>query len=186
MLLFVPNLFVAASSTAFATDVYPPLPFASDYGGKFKLTSHEGKLVTQKYFYGRHLILYFGFTDCPDTCPTALLTIGNTLEQLGPLGEGIIPLFINLDPERTSLENMKKYVGYFHPRFLGLTGTAAQIKTAATGYQVRYRAFIQKNGTQSIVHSGKIFFVGPDGKVIAYYPHEAPSRWLVKSILDHM
>ena len=185
-MLLAPSTFAVAHKTTNSNHVYPPLPFASEYGGTFKLTAHDGKVVTQKDFNGKYFILYFGYTECSDTCPTALLTISRALQQLGSIGESITPLFVNLDEKRMSLEKLKKYVRYFHPRFIGMTGTAAQIRTAAAGYRIRYRAVIGKDGARSVVHSGKIFFIGPGGKVIAYYPHEAPPSWLVTSIRSRL
>jgi cytochrome oxidase Cu insertion factor (SCO1/SenC/PrrC family) len=84
------------------------------------------------------------------------------------------------------LGDLKLYVEYFHPRLVGLTGTVQQIRAAASAYRIRYRPFKDKDGTPLIVHSGKIFFLGPDGKVLAYFPHEAPVEWLVQTMTQYM
>lgn len=167
---------VGVAAESIKATQYPPLPFRSQYGGPFTLTTHTGEVVTNKYFSGKHFLLYFGYTQCADVCPIALHTIGNALRRMGPISDQVTPLFVNLDPKRTSLEDLKTYVRYFHPRFVGLTGTDAQIRAAANAYRVRYRSVIRDDGRREIVHSGKIFFVGPDGNVAAYFPHEAPPR----------
>jgi cytochrome oxidase Cu insertion factor (SCO1/SenC/PrrC family) len=165
---------------------YPPLPFASDYGGPFELTDYTGKTVTERQYYGEYAVLYFGYTGCADTCPVALNAIGIALRNMGALGERITPLFVNLDPEHRSLKELEQYVHLFNPRFVGLTGTTEQLRIAAAAYGIRYRRARNQNGELNIVHSGKIFLLGPDGEVIEYYPHEAPVEWLVTSITHHM
>ena len=165
---------------------YPALPFVSDYGGAFRLTDQTGRIVTDRDLLGHFSILYFGYTNCADICPMALHTIGTTLTDMGEMGKRITPLFVNLDTSNNSLEDLKLYVEYFHPRLVGLTGTVQQIRASASAYRIRYRPFMDKDGTPLIVHSGKIFFLGPDGKVLAYFPHEAPVEWLVQAMSQHM
>ena len=131
-------------------------------------------------------MLYFGYTACADTCPIALNVIGTALKDMGEMGQQINPLFVNLDPERGSLKQLEEYVHLFNPRFIGLTGTTEQLRIAAAAYGIRYRRTQNPEGEPDIVHSGKIFLLGHDGKVIEYYPHEAPVDWLVTSITYHM
>jgi cytochrome oxidase Cu insertion factor (SCO1/SenC/PrrC family) len=166
--------------------VYPALPFVSDYGGAFTLTDQNGQIFTDKDLLGHFSILYFGYTSCADICPMALHTIGTALTDMGVKGKGITPLFVNLDTNNNSAGDLKLYVDYFHPRFVGLTGTVRQIRAAASAYRIRYRPFKDKDGTPLIVHSGKIFFLGPEGKVLAYFPHEAPVEWLVQAMSQYM
>jgi protein SCO1/2 len=168
------------------TVTYPALPFLSDYGGSFTLIDQTGRAVTDKDFHGRFVILYFGYTNCADICPLALNAIGTALADMKEQGEKITPLFVNLDTNNNSVGDLKQYVEYFHPRFVGLTGTVQQIRAAASAYRIRYRPFKDKDGTPLIVHSGKIFFLGPEGKVLAYFPHEAPVEWLVQAMTRHM
>jgi protein SCO1/2 len=165
---------------------YPALPFVSDYGGPFVLADQSGQTVTNKDFLGHFTIIYFGYTNCADICPLALHAIGTALNDMGKLGKLITPLFINLDTSNNSVGDLKQYVEYFHPRFVGLTGTVRQIRAAASAYRVRYRPFNDKDGTPLIVHSGKIFFLNPDGEVIAYFPHEASVKWLVAAMTKYM
>ncbi len=182
---------LSGATLAFAAEkkdvaTYPALPFVSDYGGTFTLTDQTGRIVTDRDLFGQFTILYFGYTNCADICPMALHTIGTALTDMGEMGERITPLFVNLDTSNNSLGDLKLYVEYFHPRLVGLTGTVQQIRAAASAYRIRYRPFKDKDGTPLIVHSGKIFFLGPKGKVLAYFPHEAPVEWLVQAMTQHM
>lgn len=188
--LFV-AVFLLGANISFAAEqkdavTYPALPFVSDYGGTFTLTDQNGQIFTDKDLLGHFSILYFGYTSCADICPVALHAIGTALTDMGERGEKIMPLFINLDTNNNSAGDLKQYVDYFHPRFVGLTGTVRQIRAAASAYRIRYRPFKDKDGTPLIVHSGKIFFLGPDGKVLAYFPHEAPVEWLVQAMSQYM
>lgn len=188
--LFV-AVFLLGANISFAAEqkdavTYPALPFVSDYGGTFTLTDQNGQIFTDKDLLGHFSILYFGYTSCADICPVALHAIGTALTDMGERGEKITPLFINLDTNNNSAGDLKQYVDYFHPRFVGLTGTVRQIRAAASAYRIRYRPFKDKDGTPLIVHSGKIFFLGPDGKVLAYFPHEAPVEWLVQAMSQYM
>jgi cytochrome oxidase Cu insertion factor (SCO1/SenC/PrrC family) len=185
--LLVVSLATSGESVGDATDqTYPALPFSSDFGGHFKLTDHTGKQVTDKDFLGGYVILYFGYTNCPDVCPAALYTIGQALEALGPEADKIVPLFVNLDLEQDSLEQLQQYVHFFHPRFVGLVGSERSVAMAAGSYGIRYRYAKNEDGTTQMIHSGKIFFLGPNGKVLAYFPHEASVDWLVTALTGYL
>jgi cytochrome oxidase Cu insertion factor (SCO1/SenC/PrrC family) len=166
--------------------VYPVLPFNSDYGGHFKLTDHTGKQVTDQDYLGDYVILYFGYTNCPDVCPAALYSIGQALEALGPEANRISPLFVNLDLNQDSLEQLQQYVHFFHPRFIGLVGSERSVAMAAGAYGIRYRYATNEDGSTQMIHSGKIFFLGPNGKVLTYFPHEASVDWLVTVMREYL
>jgi len=142
-------------------------------GGPFTLSNSAGKPVTEKDFAGKYLLVYFGFTHCPDICPTGLLLIENALDQLGRAGDTVVPLFITLDPERDTAKVVGDYVTHFGDRFVGLTGTAEQIKQVAEAYKVYYRKVEEdsSNAGYMIDHSGYIYLMGPDGKYLAHFPH---------------
>ncbi len=142
--------------------------------------------MSNKDFLGQYVILYFGYTDCADICPLTLLSVATTLEDLGPIGKEITPLFVNLDPTRFSLEDLEQYVHYFHPRFMGLTGTPEQVRTTASAYLVRYRNVTESDGTRVVIHSGMIFFLGKDGRVVAYFPHDASVEWMVTAMKEQI
>lgn len=108
------------------------------YGGPFTLMSHEGKEVTDKDFRGSYMLLFFGYTHCPDICPTGLQNLANAMLLLGDAAKDVQPLFISIDPERDTQEVLADYVPLFHPKLLGLTGTPKQVHEAAESYLVHY------------------------------------------------
>jgi protein SCO1/2 len=165
---------------------YPKLPFSSDFGGAFQLTDHNGRKVSDRDFLGNYVILYFGYTSCADICPTALHAIGQALVKLGEDASQVTPVFVNLDPERDSLSQMREYVHFFHPSFVGLTGSEGEIGRAAGAYGIRYRYAKNDDGSTLMVHSGKIFLLAPAGRVLDYFPHEASVDWLAAGIARNL
>jgi len=162
------------------------LPFSSDFGGPFELIDHNGLTVSDEDYLGRYVILYFGYTNCADTCPTALHAIGQALIKLGADAENITPLFVNLDLERESLQQLQQYAQYFHPSFIGLTGSERALAMAAGAYGIRYRYARAEDGSTLMVHSGKIFLLAPSGEVLEYFPHEASAEWLTAGFARHV
>ncbi len=143
---------------------------AADIGGPFQLMDHTGKRVTEADFKGRYMLLFFGYTHCPDVCPAELQTMGRAMDRLAAKGDNIVPVFISVDPERDSPAILKAYVAAFHPSMVGLTGSAAEVKAAAKAYKVYYRKQPgAKPGDTKILmdHTSFIYLVGPDGKVVA-------------------
>ena len=116
-----------------------PAAQAASIGGPFELVDHTGQTVTEESFDDRHLLVYFGYADCPDICPTELLIMGQAVDELGDLGDEVQPLFITVDPARDTVEYLADYVPSFHPRLIGLTGSDEQIHAAAKAYRVFYR-----------------------------------------------
>src|SRR3712207_4659015 len=103
-------------------------------GGPFALVDQDGQRVTEQTFRGKYTLVVFGYIYCPDICPAELQTIANALEALGPKADQVTPVFITIDPERDTVEQVAGYVKNFHPRFVGLTGTPQEIKEAARAY----------------------------------------------------
>ena len=116
-------------------------------GGPFTLTDHTGRRVTDKDFRGQHLLVFFGFTYCPDVCPSGLQVMTAALEELGPKAEKITPIFISVDPERDTPEQLALYVSSFHPRLVGLTGTPEEIQQVAKAYRVYYKKVEDESST---------------------------------------
>lgn len=143
-------------------------------GGDFRLTSPEGPLALSD-LRGKVVALYFGYTSCPEVCPTALVLLAQAVSQLTPAEQAKVSgLFITLDPERDTLDVLKAYVPHFHPSFTGLTGTPDEIARAARQYGVRYMK--QKpdgNGLYSVDHSTSTYLIAPNGKLAATLPHGA-------------
>jgi cytochrome oxidase Cu insertion factor (SCO1/SenC/PrrC family) len=147
---------------------------AADIGGPFTLTDQDGRTVTDKDFRGRWLLVYFGFTYCPDVCPTSLARNGDAIELLGAKGEKITPVLISVDPGRDTPEAMKDYVKFFHPRTVGLTGTREQVAAVAREYRV-YSVKVEKKDSPTYVidHSTFTYLIDPDGRFVQFFRHEA-------------
>jgi protein SCO1/2 len=144
-------------------------------GGPFDLVDHQGKLRTQADFKGKLMLVYFGFTFCPDVCPTDLQAIGLALDQLGAAGEAVQPIFITLDPNRDTAQHLADYVPLFHPRFIGLTGDEAAIRQAARAYKVYYAKVPRADASDYTVdHSGYIYLMDRAGQYLGFFPPGTP------------
>lgn len=144
-------------------------PPSMTVGGPFALIDGDGKPVTDQTWRGKFLLIYFGYTYCPDVCPTTLSAVADAMEKLGPKGARVQPLFITVDPKRDKPEVMKQYVAAFGPTVIGLTGTDAQIAAAAKAYRVYYAEHRTgpKPDDYSMDHSSVLYFMGPKGEFIA-------------------
>jgi cytochrome oxidase Cu insertion factor (SCO1/SenC/PrrC family) len=153
-------------------------------GGDFTLQNGDARPVHAQDFRGRYMLVYFGFTHCPDICPTTLLVMKNALEKLGSKRDKIVPIFISLDPERDTPEAMKQYVSNFDPALVGLTGTPEQIKHAAEVYRVYYSKVTQEDSSASylIDHSGFIYLMDTKGRYLAHFSHTIPETELASKI----
>jgi protein SCO1/2 len=139
-------------------------------GGPFALIDHTGKLRTDEDFRGELLLIYFGYSYCPDVCPTDLQQIGLAVDGLGARAEAVQPLFITLDPERDTAVHLAEYVPLFHPRLIGLTGSAEQIRRVALAYKVYYAKYPPDSSDYVIDHSSFIYLVDKAGKYIGFFP----------------
>lgn len=148
-------------------------------GGPFALTDQDGRLRRDSDFRGRLMIVYFGYTFCPDVCPTDLMAITQALDALGPEAAGIQPIFITIDPERDN-RVIAEYLKAFHHSFIGLTGSSEDIRKVANAYKAFYaRVEDPRTGEYSIDHSGVIYLMGRDGKFLGFMPPQtAPDRLL--------
>ena len=164
------------------------LPPGLHLGGPFALTDHLGRAVTEADFAGRWLLVYFGFTWCPDVCPTELGTIAAALDAMGEAGEAVTPLFITIDPQRDTVAQMAGYVERFHPRLVGLTGTPEQIADVARRYRVYYARVNQpdQGGDYTMDHSSFTYLTGPDGRVRALFRAETPPETIAAATLQHL
>ena len=152
------------------------LPQGMSLGGAFSLTDQTGKAVTEQDFAGRWMLIYFGYSFCPDICPTELGTMAAALDALGPAGAAVVPAFISVDPQRDTPEHLADYVSRFHPRMQGLTGTPEQVAEAARRYRVYYSKVQRSDMTDYLMdHSSFIYLVGPDAKVRTLFrPEQTP------------
>lgn len=144
---------------------------AAAVGGPFRLTDHTGKAVSDADFRGRYMLIYFGYTFCPDVCPTELSTMAAAMDKLGPDADRVQPLFVTIDPERDTVAHMADYVPLFHPRLVGLTGTPDEIRAVAREFRVYAAKAPGSSGEAYLMdHSSFVYLMGPDGKFVAVFP----------------
>jgi protein SCO1/2 len=136
-------------------------------GGSWALTDHNGQQVTDKDFTGTYRLMSFGFTYCPDVCPTELKRLSLVLEGLGEDAAAIKPLFVTVDPARDTPDVLKEYLGRFDERFIGLTGTIPQIENMEKIFKVYSAKAEDSEHTEYMVnHSALVYLIGPDDKVL--------------------
>ncbi len=143
-------------------------------GGEFDLTDGSGETVSESAFLGRYMLVYFGYSSCPDVCPTELSSMATALDIVAEsdtaLAEQVVPVFITIDPERDTPDAMKDYVAAFHPRMVGLTGSTEAIADIARKYKVFYsRGAAVDEDFYLMNHSGYVYFMGPEGKFITMF-----------------
>ena len=162
-----------------------PAPQAAAIGGPFTLIDHENRPVTVDYFKGRLMLVYFGYTFCPDICPTALTDMGNALGNLGEAADKVTPVFITVDPDRDTPEHLKEYLKFFHPRMVGLTGTPEQTAAALKAYKVyAAKALVERGDADDYLmdHTSIIYLMGPDGAYKAHFSHGVGTEDMAKGI----
>jgi len=150
-----------------------PAPF--EIGGPFRLTAGDGRTVTDADFRGRWMLVYFGYTHCPDACPTALQDMANAVDALGPdAARRVALLFITIDPERDTPALIQDYVSAFNAPITALSGTPEQIAAAARAYRVYYAKHPRDDGGYDMDHSSIIYLMDPAGKLVGNFTHETP------------
>jgi protein SCO1/2 len=177
--------------TAFFWQPQPPAgpphaaqPLASaPVGGDFVLRSAGGP-VALKDRRGKVVLLYFGYTFCPDICPTSLALVAQALSGLKAEELGRVEaIFISVDPERDTVGKLKDYAAYFHPKILGVTGTPEELASVARGYGASYRKQdIGSRGGYAVDHSSFTYLIDPKGKLAASLPHGTPAARVVEEI----
>lgn len=153
-------------------------------GGPFELVDHTGRPRGDRDFRGHLMLVYFGFTYCPDVCPTDLMAIGQALELLGPDGDDVQPVFITLDPARDTVAHLAEYVPLFHPRLLGLTGSDEAIRNVADAYKVYYAkvALGKEADDYTVDHTAYIYLMDRDGKYLGFFPPGTSAERMVEII----
>jgi len=146
----------------------------SAIGGPFKLVDQNGRMVTNTDLEGKWLLVYFGYTHCPDACPTALNNIALALDDLGIEKKEVRPVFITIDPERDTSQALKDYVAAFGAPILALTGNDAAIAQAANEYRVYYAKHPEAGGDYSMDHTSIIYVMDPKGRFTASFTGEDP------------
>ncbi|KAJ8324358.1 Cu-binding protein [Batrachochytrium dendrobatidis] len=163
-------------------------------GGPFSLVDQTGRPVTDLDYRGKYMLLYFGYTFCPDVCPEELEKMAEIVDFLngmeGYSQETIVPIFVSCDPKRDSVESIREYLQDFHPKFIGLTGTYNQIRRIAKAYRLYFSAppqAVDEDETDYLVdHSIFFYLVGPDGVYISHFGKNETAEEVTLKIIDHI
>ena len=145
------------------------------------LQDQDGQMVTKHSYRDRWLLLFFGFTHCPDVCPTTLSTLAQVLDRLGDDAERLQPLFITLDPERDTAALLAEYIGFFDKRIHGLTGTSEQIQAVADAYGIYFKK-VPTQGSYMLDHSSTLLLLGPEGQLLARFPQQTEANDMADDI----
>jgi cytochrome oxidase Cu insertion factor (SCO1/SenC/PrrC family) len=180
--LLVPSAAVTSARTA--AELMDAVMWGTEpVGGPFALIDHNGKPRTDADFRGKLLLVYFGFSYCTDVCPTDLQSVAAAVDKLGPDGEKVQPLFISIDPEKDTPEQLQGYVALFHPRLIGLTGTPRQTRKAALAYKVYVASNGAATGTAGAIdHSGFVYLVGARGEYLGFFPPGTSADRMVQAM----
>ncbi len=193
LIVFVVGLLVLAGGIAFQ---YLQLgsgssgiqlgPVAVSLGGPFALTDQNGQVRRSEEFRGKLMLIYFGYTYCPDVCPTELQTMSQAIDLLGDKAQAVQPIFITVDPERDDVETMKRYAENFTPRLLALTGTPQEIAAAAKAYRVYYKKAKSEGDDYSMDHSSIVYLMGKDGAYLAHFSGETSAEQMAAAIAKQL
>ena len=146
---------------------------------------HRGRSVSDQDFRGSFQLIAFGYTFCPDICPTTLAEISLIMNKLGKLADRLQPLFISVDQERDTPEILRKYTAYFHPRIIGLTGSPELVRRVADHFKVRYEKHWEpgaEKNNYSVDHSAGMYLLGPDGEFLAKFAYATPPQEITDRI----
>jgi protein SCO1/2 len=158
------------------------LPLAAGIGGPFELTTHEGKRLSSGELKGTPFALFFGFTHCPDVCPTTMLELSNAMKALGPDADRMRFLFVSVDPERDTPEQLKLYLSNFDPRITGLVGTPEEIAAAAKAYRAIYEKVPTKDGGFTFNHTALVYLMGRDGRLVGTINYQEGAEAQLKKL----
>ncbi|MBV8406984.1 MAG: SCO family protein [Alphaproteobacteria bacterium] len=159
-------------------------PDRTAIGGPFTLVDQNGRTVTSDSLKGKPTLIYFGYTYCPDVCPTSLQLMANAIDDLGPdAAKKVNLVFITVDPERDTPQLLKGYVENFGPTFVGLTGTAQQVDAAARAYRVYYQKVPGKDGGPYLMdHSSIVYLLDRNGRFVTHFTHEAKAEAITAAV----
>jgi cytochrome oxidase Cu insertion factor (SCO1/SenC/PrrC family) len=157
-------------------------------GGPFSLNDQNGRRVTEKDFIGRPMLVFFGFTFCPDICPSGLQVMAAALDKLGAKGERIVPVFVTIDPERDTPEQLKSYLASFHPRLVGLSGTLAEITDVAKKYRVYFKKVKDEKSSADYTmdHSTIMYLMDANGQFVAHFSHATSADKLAEGLAKQL
>ena len=187
--LFVIALFVAGFAAAYS------IRFQSDgsrtegralIGGPFSLSDTDGKRVTDRDFRGKLMLVFFGYTHCPDVCPTEMQNMADVMEKLGPDAKQVAPVFISVDPVRDTPELLAAYVKNFSPLITGLTGSQDEVVSAAKAYRVYFKKADGSTDNYTVDHSVFVYLMDRDGNYLTHFMFNTPAETMVSVIKKHI
>ena len=161
-------------------------PVGGGIGGPFRLQASDGRVVTERSFPGRTLLIYFGYASCQDVCPVTLGAVADALQALGGRGDRIQPLFITVDPVRDTPEVLQGYVAGFSPRLLGLTGTPDELRRVQREYRIASSVHPGGVVDPAIDHTSVLLLVGPDGRLLAPIRADEGGAAMAADIARHL
>lgn len=170
VLLF--NKFCLAESSSTGTELIE---------SKFSLIDHHGKAVTERSYFGKYTLIFFGFTHCPKICPVGLQTMAAVVNKLGKTGEALVPLFITIDPARDDVGRMKEFTGFFHEKLVGLTGSKDEVAKAAKSFRAYYGK-VEGVNEYSFDHSSIIYLMDKRGKYLSHFSSQNGSDSIANKI----
>jgi protein SCO1 len=181
-LVFIAGGLIYRQLTANDDAVQAPVPI----GGPFTLIDTSGGARRDTDFRGKFMLIYFGYTYCPDVCPTTLTMMSDAMAKLGPDAAKIVPIFITVDPARDTPAQMKEYIQSFDPHFVALTGSDTQIADVAREYRVYYRKQTSDNGQYTMDHSSVIYLMSRDGGYIGHFNSTIDASDLARALKKYL
>lgn len=152
---------------------------------RYLLMDQRGRAVTDQDYPGRFQLISFGYTFCPDICPTTLAEMSLIMDKLGKQAERLQPLFVTVDPERDTPEVLRRYTAFFHPRIIGLYGSPELVRRVADNFKVRYEKHWEPGAAKdkySVDHSAGMYLLGPDGRFLAKFAYATPPTEVAERI----
>jgi protein SCO1/2 len=155
-------------------------------GGPFTLTDSAGRRVSLADFRGRLVLLYFGYLNCPDVCPSDMAAIAEALRGLEASAKGVQPVFVTLDPERDAPAVIREYATAFHPGFVALTGSVDEVRAVATRFKVFFEKVPAKGGGYAIDHTAYTFLLDREGRFVILFPPGTPAERMLEMLREHL
>lgn len=160
-----------------------------EMGGRFMLVDQDGRLFSDEDLLGKYQLIFFGYTSCPDVCPTSMVVVSQALRKMGDLAGQIRAYFVSVDPERDTPDVLKGYVSYFDESITALTGSSVMIERLAKTYNVKYAKVVDDNKDSDFYvmdHTASIFLMSPEGRFVTKFPYGTTSVQLVEKLKEHM
>ncbi|WP_291990495.1 SCO family protein [Candidatus Accumulibacter sp. ACC007] len=189
LLALAAGLSLPSAAVDLAAEQLPPERETGVINSRYLLMDANGRAVSNQDFRGRFQLLTFGYTYCPDVCPTTLAEMAMVINRLGKNAEALQALFITVDPERDTADTLRSYVAFFDPRIIALTGSPALVRKAADNFKVRYEKVREPDAPPdqyAVDHSAGMVLLGPDGRFIRKFAYAMPAAQIAEHILDMM